>query len=335
MMHTKQSEKTYPASRFIRVLFSVMVCLVAALIISAFLWPYVEGHYTHRAAAPLFILLFLSPFFAGFIIIVTIIFYWLDRRAFRGSGGSPKRSIFLLLLFSAGALTGFVHALIGAFFIFLLLYWFMTGRVAGRPGWSIRYFWSTKWDEKIYLIAMIALFSPTIYVKASEIFYSALPVQPGTPAFQVQYERQMNSDLARGLRKFPDVQSCLERGANATRHDDLVRMDWDKIATNGDAKICMFRLLHEWGGVTEAASWLEAQGFRVGESFSSKAPYVGRDGTLRVDGGWSIKTFGPRFPTSGVIRRILRATPYGMNVNATYSSDGQELLYLDIGYSTL
>lgn len=336
-MDIKKTGTDFPASRFFRIFLSVMVCLLPALIVSNLLWPnpHIEGHYTHRAAAPLFLVAFLLPVFAGFTIIMTTILYWLDRRALRAGGNGAKQSALILLILSAGVLTGIVHVLLGAFFIFLLLYWLMTGRVAGRPGWSLRYFSHTKWDEKIYLIVMVALFGKTILWTASGLFYAAMPTQLGTPVFQVQFDHQMNSGLVRGLRKFPDVQSCLQRGATATHHGDLVRMDWDKITTNGEATVCMFRLLHDWGGVADAADWLEAQGFRVGESFSSKDPYVGRDGTLRVDGGWSIKKLGPRFPTTGVIRRILNAVPYGMGVNATYSSDGRELLYLRIGYSTL
>jgi len=328
-------QSNYPASRFFRVLFSVIFCLVAALMMSSLLWYSGEGHYTHRAAAPLFMLAFLSPVFAGFIIIFSSLFYWLDRRAFRGTKLSFKRSIVLVLVLAVGVLTGYFNFLLGVFFLFLLLYWITTGRVAGRPGWSVSGFLHTKWDEKLYLIAMIVLFAPMVFWLPSAMFYAAMPMKSGTPTFQVQYEHQMDLDVKRALRRFPDAQACLERGANAANREDLVRMDWDKVLTSGDAKVCSFRLLHGWGGVSEAANWLKAQGFRVGKSFSSDAPFVGSGGTLRVDGSWSIKNNGPRFPTSGTIRRVFNAVPYGMGVRATYSPDGQELLYLDIDFSTL
>lgn len=326
----------YPVSRFLRVLFSVIFCLFASLVISALLWiPVDEGHYTHRAAIPFFMFMLFESFFAGFVIALSSLLFWFDRRALHGKQLSAKQSSLLLSVVVLGVLSGYYHFLFGAAFLFILLYWAMTGRVAGRQGWSASGFLSTKWDEKLYLIAMVILFAPMVLWLPSNMLYSVLPVKLGTPDFRVRYEHQMNFDVKRALHRFPDAQSCLERGAKAANRKDLVRMDWDKISTNGDAKVCAFRLLHEWGGVAEAAAWLETQGFRVGEVNNSDAPFVDSGGTLRVDGAWSIRKNGPRFPASGVIRRISNALPYGMSVSATYDPDGQELLYVDINFSTL
>ncbi|MEP3637208.1 MAG: hypothetical protein ABJN14_08120 [Paracoccaceae bacterium] len=334
-MSSMSPQSDYPASRFFRVLFSVVFCSVAALMMSSLLWYHVDGHYTHRAAAPLFLLAFFSSVFAGFIIIFSGLFYWLDRRAHRGTRLSNRQSIVLILVLAMGSLTGYFNLLLGAFFLFLLFYWFMTGRVAGRPGWSVRNFMRTKWDEKLYLISATVFFVQILIELPLTLLTPVPPMNPGTPPFQVRNERQIDSSVKRALHRFPDAQACLEHGANAARREDLVRMDWKKISTKSDAKVCSFRLLHEWGAVTEAASWLEAQGFRVGERFSSISPYIGRDGTLRVDGSWSVRKNGPRFPTTGMIKRVFNAVPYGMGVRATYSPDGQELLYLDIDFSTL
>ncbi|MGK7753501.1 MULTISPECIES: hypothetical protein [unclassified Roseovarius] len=73
----------------------------------------------------------------------------------------------------------------------------------------------------------------------------------------------------------------------------------------------------------------------VGTGAGVYQPHRTHDGKLRVGGGWSIRRNGPRFPTTGVIRRSLRATPYGMSVSATFSGDGAELLYVSINFSTL
>ncbi|MGK7651380.1 hypothetical protein ACSQ76_02790 [Roseovarius sp. B08] len=137
------------------------------------------------------------------------------------------------------------------------------------------------------------------------------------------------------MRHFPDPQSCLREGSDATERQDLLQMDWDRIDTIGDAKVCIFRLLHVWGGADAAALRLEAQGFRVGTGAGVYQPHRTHDGKLRVGGGWSIRRNGPRFPTTGVIRRSLRATPCGMRVSATFSGDGAELLYVSINFSTL
>ena len=153
--------------------------------------------------------------------------------------------------------------------------------------------------------------------------------EPGTPPFRVRHEREMTRDAIAALHKFPDPQSCLESGADARRREDLVRMDRDRIVSDGDARVCIFRLLHEWGGVAEAADWLREQVFAVGANFSSDRPHVERDGA------WSVNRNGPRFPTTGFARRILAAIPYSMSVDATYSPDGKTLRFASIGYTTL
>lgn len=124
----------------------------------------------------------------------------------------------------------------------------------------------------------------------------------------------------------------LEDGARAEHHQDLLRMDWDKISNSHEAQVCMFRLLHTWGGIADAQIWLESQGFNV-EKFSGSG--FDHDGTLRMDGSWSIRENGPRFPTSGLLKRILPAVPHKMNINATFTRNGRELLYIDIGFITL
>ncbi|MGA9409569.1 MAG: hypothetical protein WBV78_03895 [Roseobacter sp.] len=326
-----------PAGRFFRVFFSVIVSLLVSLMISTSLWDHVDGHYTHRAVAPLFILAFLFPFFMGFIVVATGIFYWLDRRAFRSSPLSKIQSSVLVFILAAGILTGYYEQMLGALFLFLLLYWCMTGRVAGRQGWSLRDFRRTKWDEKIYTVVSFGFLTSVLVTVASATLYSVMPIVSSTDPlpYPVRFEHQRDHGVKRAVRRFPDAQSCLESEAKSEKREDLFRMDWDKIKTTGDAEVCSFRLLHALGDISHATSWLEAQGFGVDDRVSSVSQYVERDGKLRVDGGWSIRKRGPRFPTSGIIRRIFKAVPYGMGVRATYSPDGQELLYLNIDFSTL
>jgi hypothetical protein len=185
---------------------------------------------------------------------------------------------------------------------------------------------------------MAGLFSSVAYSALSFVaigLFSTGPVPLGTPQFQVKYDHQMTDKIENALRKFQNAQSCLEEGANGTRRAELVRMDWDKISNEADATVCSFRLLHGWGGVSEAAAWMEAQGFRTGEHFSSKKPHVETDGTLRVDGYWSIKDNGPKFPTTGFVRRALYASAYLTSIEATFDSEGKNLIYLRISNSSL
>lgn len=325
----------YPVSRFFRVLFSVVFCTAAALMLAFLLWPLSAGHYTHQAAAALFIIAFGFPFLGGFIVIMTGILYWFDRWRCGKPAWGFKRLLAIVIVSALFSSVGFFDVYAGAFFLFVSLYWIMTGRIAGRPGWSIKHFWRTRLDEKLYLVGVVALVAPIVGWSLSYALYSVLPERPGTPAFQVQYQHQMSPDIVRAMRVFPNVESCLVRGADPTKHEDLSRMDWDEISTTGEAQVCVFRLLHEWGGVADAQLWLEQQGFHVSSMNNSVLPYVAPNGTTRVDAGWSIRENGPRYPTSGVIRRIMWAVPHRMTVNATFNANGSELLYVNIGFSTL
>lgn len=235
-----------------------------------------------------------------------------------------------------GVIAGFYHSGIGFFAVMCLIYWLMTGRVSGQPGWSLRNIRQTPWHENFYLAVMAAGIAWAGLAFLSRPADPGAGVAAGTPPFQMEHAHHETAGHRRALVRFPDTQSCLQSGAHATRRNDLLLMDWDLIETTQEAQICIFRLLHGWGGVTDATEWLSSQGLRSsGNGFNSEKPFEQRDGTLRVDAGWSIKTNGPRFPTTGVIRRILRATPYAMTVNATFSADGSTLLFLQVGYSTL
>ncbi|WP_010437031.1 hypothetical protein [Ruegeria conchae] len=239
-----------------------------------------------------------------------------------------------------GASMGLSYILLGAFLVLaslglMTLRWMKSPKIKQEYLWPPHSFWNAKLHKKAIALCVLGVFLYFLKSLVAALYFSAMPLNTGQPEFRLQFAHRMNSDVVRASYRFPDTQSCLEAGADAGNHEELLRMDWDMISTTGDAKVCMFRLLHEWGGVADAASWLEAQGFRVSETFSSNKPYENRDGTLRVDGGWSIKRNGPRLPTSGVLARIRKAVPYGMGVRATFSEDGRELLYLNIDYSTL
>lgn len=182
---------------------------------------------------------------------------------------------------------------------------------------------------------MVLFFAPIVFSIPAKIYNQFLPIQLGTPEFKVRHDNDLTPDVKRALLRFPDSQSCLQANADAEKQDDLSLMNWNKIVNDGDATVCAFRLLHDWGDVSKATTWLQAQGLSVGPTYSSAQPYIGADGTQRVTGTWSIKHDGPRFPASGKIRRIFSATGYGMGVNATYSPDGQSLLFVRFSRSTL
>lgn len=161
------------------------------------------------------------------------------------------------------------------------------------------------------------------------------PPELGTPPYSGPDGRAFDPYTLAALRRFPDAQSCLKEGADATQPNDLLQMDWDRIERDAEASVCVFRLLAALGSVDKFTAFAEAQGFGVSDSgFNPASPFVERDGSLKVSAGWSIRAKGPRYPSTGLVRYFL-AVPYGMSVDATWAADRRTLLWVNIGFSTL
>ncbi|WP_237358592.1 hypothetical protein [Rhizobium etli] len=159
---------------------------------------------------------------------------------------------------------------------------------------------------------------------------------PGTPPFQVTHRRKLTASQKVAMMDFPDPASCLKRAeTDVLSLDRLKEMDWDRIDNEDEADVCMFRLLGSYENLSYATDWFEAQGFRVFDNFSSAHPYIERDGTQRVAAGYSIRKNGPKFPTTGIVRRAFRSIPYSMIVNATWSKDGKRLIGVETNFNTL
>jgi hypothetical protein len=297
-------------------------------------------HYTYAIGIRLIWLFLLFALASPMFLLGAAIMFCSEPRIIRPDGSTPIWAILLLTALFLGAPMGLPYVLLAAFLFFALVavitfLWSKSPKIKQEYIWPTKSFQKANFLKKVFACSILCVFLYFTKSLISAAYYSTVPLNNGQPELQLQFQHRLNRDVVRASYRFPDTQSCLETGTSSESHEDLLRMDWDKISTTGDAKICMFRLLHEWGGVADAASWLRAQGFRVSDTFSSAKPYENRDGTLRVDGSWSIKRNGPRFPTSGLLTRIRRAVPYGMGVRATFSEDGSELLYLNIDYSTL
>lgn len=156
------------------------------------------------------------------------------------------------------------------------------------------------------------------------------------PPFRVLHERELTAARQVAMWKFPDAESCLEVAqANVSFDKRLTWMNWRAIQNDAEADVCMFRLLGSYRDLSYATAWFEAQGFEVHEQFSSANPHIERNGTKRVAAWHSIRKNGPKFPTRGFVRRLLRSIPYSMVINATYSPDGKRLLGVTTSYNTL
>lgn len=142
------------------------------------------------------------------------------------------------------------------------------------------------------------------------------------------------------LKKFPDVASCIESKSSNPTTEQLMQMDWSKMKNDAQVEICTFRILSTLGDISQATPWLEQQGFTNSSSqWTSNHPYVGSGDRLSVSGNWNTRENGLRWPESGLKRKILSLPimwpPYGTSISTTWSQDGTELLYVEIGQTRL
>ncbi|MBY5539325.1 hypothetical protein HFO60_04580 [Rhizobium leguminosarum] len=222
-------------------------------------------------------------------------------------------------------------------------YWLLAGKSAGDwlQAWRMR---EPNAGRKLLNYAAYVVLAYLGYQLSGYLYYggkllwvsSGPEPDPGTPPFRVRFEREMTASKKVAMMDFPDPASCLkEVETDDLSTDRLKEMDWDRIDNTDEAEVCVFRLLGSYENLSYATDWFKAQGFDVPEKFSSSHPYTERDGTQRVTGMHSIRKNGPKFPTKGVIRRAFRSIPYRMSVDATWSKDGKQLLWVKTGFSTL
>ncbi|TCU10038.1 hypothetical protein EV132_12229 [Rhizobium sullae] len=223
------------------------------------------------------------------------------------------------------------------------LYWLLAGKSAGD---RLQGRWRRERNGgfKFANYAAYAVLAYLAYQLAGYVYHGGKLIwvtvvsepEPGTPPFQVQFKRPLTASQKVAMMDFPDPGSCLRKSeTEGLPLDRLKEMDWDRIDNKDEADVCMFRLLGSYPNLSYATDWFEAQGFDVSANFSSARPNIEQDGTQRVSAGYSIRKNGPKFPTTGIVRRAFRSIPYGMSVNATWSKDGQQLLWVETGFSTL
>ena len=329
MISVARSDPAPLVGRYFRILFSTLIAAMVALVISGLLWGNPNAHFAHRIGGFWIIPLVISPIFIG----VAFILLLLDQTVFRWIVGLKGGSAGLTLILTSLTGLGYFDPVLGTFFAFLLVYWLMTGRVAGRPGWSLNGFVQIAWDEKFYL-----LFSGFVCAAFLYAFLPVLPqiVFPSNAAGAKTRAHLENPDHWYGkqaLSRFPDAVSCLDPEAANSRPTDFQRLDWTQIRHQGDAELCVFRLLAASGGVAQATAWFEAQGFTTGTPWTSDNPYVTDAGHQRVYASWAAWRDGPKYPADPLRRIILHGHVVTIAIEAEYDPTGQTMTDIRISHT--
>ncbi|UWU18328.1 hypothetical protein N2599_24100 (plasmid) [Rhizobium sullae] len=360
---TQQSPWTSMMAILIRLLRAVFVTILCIVIFAAlfeflnaiptylFLPDHLEGGVAYRGGMMLLGALWWGAVFRapGYLFYGTVpLLIVLAVTEWRSMKGWPS---YLAIWFIAGlAATGLsllnplrVAAVLLAAAAASYLYWLLAGKSAGDrlQGWRRR---ERNGGFKFVNYAAYAVLAYLAFQLAGYADHGGKLLwatfvsepEPGTPPFQVRFKRPLTASQKVAMMDFPDPASCLKTSeTDGLPLDRLKEMDWDRIDNTDEANVCMFRLLGSYPNLSYATDWYEAQGFRVPDNFSSARPYLEQDGTQRVSASYSIRKNGPKFPTTGIVRRAFGSIPYGMSVDATWSKDGKQLQWVETGFSTL
>ena len=151
----------------------------------------------------------------------------------------------------------------------------------------------------------------------------------GTPAYQGRLTKGKELDPSLGTKiaslQFPDVRSCLDKDAS-----NPWLIDWEKINNSRQAKVCIFRILHEVNEIEDAVTRLRAQGFRVFANNILKGR--GDPVTRRLYGHWSILRDGPRFDSMRTFTYFLPKLATKMAVVTHWHETDDQLVFVGLDY---
>ncbi|MEM9797502.1 MAG: hypothetical protein AAF919_13505 [Pseudomonadota bacterium] len=327
-----------------RILLTVFLLGLVASAVAVLLNPRLEdAHYLHRLGGLAFILSFGFPVWAPAILVLSVALLWFDRRGI--SNPLLLTSVWLVSLgiwaiwrssedfaLDTAAITATAITICG------LAYWLLVGRLGGRPGFAFPREPTDQWGKRL-IYSSVAVGVPLASVLAPLAVRWALEERPDRSEAQIyttRYERELTTRVQKIAARLPDAEACMVEGADPSVKTDLLKMDWDRIDNATEAEVCIFRILSELGGIHEFRSFFEAQGLQVSSgSDSPERPYLERDGRQRASAYWNARHKGPLFPTTGPIRRWLRAAAHTSNFHVWYDEKGEYVIAVRYGASIL
>ncbi len=333
--------------RLLRIFFSMLICLLLIPVAVSIALGASSGQDISKVMGGFFFVSVLSsPVLLPALLLLLGALIYLDSR--NNAKLWPYVGVWVLVaIVGERMLVGFVPSPMNSQFLIYaplsvglgLIYWALVGQAAARPEISISNFSSQPLAKQIVAVAIAPIAASVVFLLSTS---ATDPVQPvsvirpmpdlGTPPFTVAYEREMTELMKIAIDDFQTAASCTSEPNQEIASGQLVLLDWDKIETNDEAKVCIFRLLASYGDAGSATDWFELQGFKVNrERFSSQNPNVDRDSNLAIQASWSIREKGLRFPTKG----FRFSLAYGMGIYSNWSADGQTLLNVGISFSIL
>jgi hypothetical protein len=188
---------------------------------------------------------------------------------------------------------------------------------------------------------LLAQVMSCVPLAAARLYALVNPVtDAGAPPFRMLNENhKIGIDHRVALRRFPDLNACLFSWGDRPYWGDDPNFDqiayafaWNRIRTEGEAEVCVFRALAQLGSPERAVKWIVAQGFN---HFSPPKTGTRKPLWRTEQGSWSIRANGRKFSSGALSSAVLPSLAYGMSVTSFWSPDGNDLLAVDVSFSIL
>ena len=118
------------------------------------------------------------------------------------------------------------------------------------------------------------------------------------------------------VQRFDTVLSCLKENARGLQRPSLGAFDWDRIDTDEDARVCLFRIATSYATIDDVENWMRSQGLTIARRmFDERARGGAR--TL-VTGVWPIREKGPLYRKNMLQGWLNGLTAWGQSVSVDY-----------------
>ena len=127
-------------------------------------------------------------------------------------------------------------------------------------------------------------------------------------------------EYKRAVRRFSNVRDCLVKAEQEKEIPDLRKINWRRMTSTANIRVCMFRIFASYGAPEKAVLWLEAQGLNTTGPNESKFAFKP---TINVSGSHAPTEDGLLYVSgSRIAARIAANFIYSESFGASWDENG-------------